>query len=144
MSLLRSLSVCLVCQLPVSANALDLQLPSNAKLLFQEGKAADSTEIAIGPFANGDLPELEAEGAYREDKHDALFKDFGDGNLGQEELSHFPDYLIRVSADRLQAAETDRLMEMLSAGLPAKKHRMKKRAQRTKKHCRRMRTAAHW
>jgi outer membrane protein OmpA-like peptidoglycan-associated protein len=62
MSLLRSLSVCLVCQLPVSANALDLQLPSNAKLLFQEGKAADSTEIAIGPFANGDLPELEAEG----------------------------------------------------------------------------------
>ena len=66
------------------------------------------------------VAELEVEGAYREDTHDALFKDIGDGNLGQEELSHFPDYLICVSADRLQAAETDKLMEMLSAGLPAK------------------------
>ena len=66
------------------------------------------------------IAELEVEGEYREDKHDALFKDFGDGNLGQEELSHFPDYLICMSADKLQAAETDRLMEMLSAGLPAK------------------------
>ena len=66
------------------------------------------------------VAELEVEGEYREEPHDALFKDFGDGNLGQEELSRFPDYLICVSADRLQAAETDRLMEMLSAGLPAK------------------------
>ena len=66
------------------------------------------------------VAELEVEGEYREDKHDALFKDFGEGNLGQEELSHFPDYLVCVSAARLQAAETDRLMEMLSAGLPVK------------------------
>jgi hypothetical protein len=66
------------------------------------------------------VAELEVEGAYREDKHDALFKDFGAGNLGQEELSHFPDYLICLSADKLQAGETDPLMEMLSAGLPVK------------------------
>jgi len=66
------------------------------------------------------VAELEAEGEYREATHDALFKDFGDGNLGQEELSHFPDYLICISADKLQADETDRLMELLSAGLPAK------------------------
>ena len=66
------------------------------------------------------VAELEVEGEYREDAHDALFKDFGDGNLGQEELSHFPDYLICLSADKLQAAETDKLMELLSAGLPAK------------------------
>jgi hypothetical protein len=66
------------------------------------------------------VAELEVEGEYREDAHDALFKDFGDGNLGEEELSHFPDYLVCVPADKLQAAETDKLMEMLSAGLPVK------------------------
>jgi len=66
------------------------------------------------------VAELEVQGEYREDKHDPLFKDFGEGNLGQDELSHFPDYLICVSAGKLQAAETDRLMEMLSAGLPVK------------------------
>ena len=66
------------------------------------------------------VAELEVEGEYREATHDALFKDFGSANLGQEELSHFPDYLICLSADKLQAAETDRLMEMLSAGLPVK------------------------
>lgn len=66
------------------------------------------------------VAELEVAGEYREDRHDALFKDFGGGNLGEEELSHFPDYLVCLSAARLQAAETDRLMEMLSAGLPVK------------------------
>jgi hypothetical protein len=66
------------------------------------------------------IAELEVEGEYREDKHDALFKDFGASNLGLEELSHFPDYLVCITADRLQAAETDQLMEMLSAGLPVK------------------------
>jgi hypothetical protein len=66
------------------------------------------------------IAELEVEGEYREDKHDALFKDFGASNLGLEELSHFPDYLVCITADRLQAAETDQLMEILSAGLPVK------------------------
>jgi len=66
------------------------------------------------------IAELEIDGEYREATHDPLFKDFGDGNLGQEELSHFPDYLIAMTANKLQAAESDALMEMLSAGLPAK------------------------
>jgi hypothetical protein len=66
------------------------------------------------------IAELEVSGEYREATHDAFFKDFGDGNLGQEELSHFPDYLIAMGADKLHAAESDALMEMLSAGLPAK------------------------
>jgi hypothetical protein len=66
------------------------------------------------------IAELEIDGEYREATHDPLFKDFGDGNLGQEELSHFPDYLIAMTADKLQAAESDALTEMLSAGLPAK------------------------
>jgi hypothetical protein len=66
------------------------------------------------------IAELEVNGEYREATHDAFFKDYGDGNLGQEELSHFPDYLIAMSADKLHAAESDTFMEMLSAGLPAK------------------------
>ena len=66
------------------------------------------------------IAELEVQGEYREAVHDDLFKDFGDDNLGEESLSHFPDYLVCLQADRLQAAETDKLMEMLSAGLPVK------------------------
>jgi len=66
------------------------------------------------------IAELEVSGDYREDKHDAFFSGFGEGGVGQEELSHFPDYLICISADRLQAAESEHLMDILSAGLPAK------------------------
>jgi 4Fe-4S single cluster domain of Ferredoxin I len=66
------------------------------------------------------VAELEARGEYREEAHDALFADFGGGGLGREALAQFPDYLVCVPADRLQGAETDRLMELLSAGLPVK------------------------
>jgi len=66
------------------------------------------------------MAELEVKGEYREAAHDPLFKDFTEGGLGQEELAYFPDYLICMSADTLQGAETDRLMELLSAGLPVK------------------------
>jgi len=66
------------------------------------------------------IAELEVNGEYREATHDAFFKDFGDGDLGQEELSNLPDYLICMTAGNLHAAENDAFMEMLSAGLPAK------------------------
>ena len=66
------------------------------------------------------IAELEVNGEYREATHDAFFKDFDDGDLGQEELSHFPDYLISMAADKLHAPESDTLIEMLSAGLPVK------------------------
>lgn len=66
------------------------------------------------------VAELEVKGEYREAVHDPLFKEFAEGSLGQEELAYFPDYLICMSADTLQGAETDRLMELLSAGLPVK------------------------
>ena len=36
------------------------------------------------------VAELEVEGEYREDKHDALFKDFGEGNLGRGRAVAFP------------------------------------------------------
>lgn len=76
--------------------------------------------MAIALAKTISIAELEIGGEYREATHDPLFKDFGDGNLGEEELSHFPDYLISMAADKLHAAESDALMEMLSAGLPAK------------------------
>jgi hypothetical protein len=66
------------------------------------------------------VAELEVKGEYREAAHDALFADFGEGDLAQEALAGFPDYLICMSADALHGAETDRLMELLSAGLPVK------------------------
>jgi hypothetical protein len=67
-----------------------------------------------------EVAELEVRGEYREEAHDELFADFADGSLGEETLAQFPDYLVCVPADRMQGAETDRLMELLSAGLPVK------------------------
>jgi len=66
------------------------------------------------------VAELEVKGEYREAAHDALFADFGEGGLGQEALAGLPDYLICMPANALHGAETDRLMELLSAGLPVK------------------------
>ena len=66
------------------------------------------------------IAELEVKGEYREAAHDALFADFAAGGLAQESLASLPDYLICMPADALHGAETDRLMEMLSAGLPVK------------------------
>jgi hypothetical protein len=67
-----------------------------------------------------EVAQLETRGEYREEAHDALFADFAGGSLAQETLAQFPDYLVCVPADRMQGAETDRLMEALSAGLPVK------------------------
>ena len=66
------------------------------------------------------IAELEIDGEYREARHDAFFRDFGEGGLGQDELSHFPDYLVCLVADKMPATENDKLMEVLSAGLPFK------------------------
>jgi hypothetical protein len=66
------------------------------------------------------VAELEVKGEYREAAHDALFAEFSTGGLGQEALASFPDYLICMPAAALQGSETDRLMELLSAGLPVK------------------------
>ncbi len=64
--------------------------------------------------------ELEIEGHYLESKHDAFFAEFGEHMLGPKDLALFPDYLVCVRADTLQAAESAGLMEVLAAGLPVK------------------------
>ncbi len=63
---------------------------------------------------------LEAESEYVEARHDAFFQGFGENGLDAEELALFPDYLVCVSAEALQGAESARLTEMLSASLPIK------------------------
>ena len=66
------------------------------------------------------IAELEIEGQYNEARHDALFAEFGADGLDAQEMARFPDYLVCVGAARLQGAENDTLMEILSAGLPMK------------------------
>ena len=63
---------------------------------------------------------LEIEGRYREVPHDAMFEAIGADEMGASELAQFPDYLVCVSADALDAAAGANLMEALSAGLPIK------------------------
>ena len=66
------------------------------------------------------IARLEIEGEYNEATHDPFFKDFGRNGLAPEELDQFPNYLLSVGIEKLRADETDTLMTMFSAGLPAK------------------------
>jgi hypothetical protein len=63
---------------------------------------------------------LEIEGEYNEAKHDAFFKEFDAAGLDERDLAMFPDYLVLISAEKLQGVENDKLMEIFSAGLPVK------------------------
>ncbi len=66
------------------------------------------------------IAELEIDAQYNEARHDALFAEFGADGLDAQDMARFPDYLVCVGAARLQGAENDTLMEILSAGLPMK------------------------
>ena len=66
------------------------------------------------------VAELEIDAQYSEARHDALFAEFGADGLDTQDMARFPDYLVCVGAARLQGAENDTLMEILSAGLPMK------------------------
>ncbi len=66
------------------------------------------------------IAELEIDGQYNESKHDALFEQFGANGLDPQDLAPFPDYLVCVNADKLQALEQAQLMEILSSSLPIK------------------------
>jgi hypothetical protein len=64
------------------------------------------------------IAELEIDTRYSESRHDTLFAEFGADDLDTHEMARFPDYLVCVDAAQLHGAESDALMEMLSAGLP--------------------------
>lgn len=66
------------------------------------------------------IAELEIDGQYSEAKHDALFEQFGANGLDPQDLAPFPDYLVCVNAEKMQALEQAQLMEILSSGLPIK------------------------
>lgn len=66
------------------------------------------------------IAELEIAGEYSEAKHDAFFKDFEAAGPDERDLAMFPDYLVLISAEKLQGVENDKLMEIFSAGLPLK------------------------
>ncbi len=63
---------------------------------------------------------LEVESEYVAARHDAFFQEFGGNGLDAKELALFPDYLVCVSAQAMQGAESARLTEMLSTSLPLK------------------------
>jgi hypothetical protein len=66
------------------------------------------------------MAELEIEGEYNEPKHDAFFANFGTDGLDPGNFELFPDYLIRMRAADMRAADNDTILEAFAAGLRAK------------------------
>ena len=66
------------------------------------------------------MARLEIDAQYREARHDALFAEFGADGLDTQVMARFPDYLVCLNVAQLGGAESDKLMEILSAGLPVK------------------------
>ncbi|MEZ5095621.1 MAG: hypothetical protein R2731_05625 [Nocardioides sp.] len=66
------------------------------------------------------IAEMEADGRYREETHDALFETWSVADLDAETLELFPEYLVRVDAEDLDAEDSVALLEALAAGIPLK------------------------
>jgi ferredoxin len=66
------------------------------------------------------IAELEIEGEYSPERHDALFEGYGATGLAPEELAHYPDSLVCLSGSALSAQEHGRLMQVLASGWPIK------------------------
>jgi len=66
------------------------------------------------------IAELEVKGEYSEAKHDRLFESFGEAGLDPRDMAIFPDYLVRIHADKLPGEELSSLTEIMSLNLPIK------------------------
>ena len=66
------------------------------------------------------IAELEISGQYSEARHDDLFEQFGANGLDPQDRAQFPDYLVCITAAKMDAVEHTQLMEILSSGLPIK------------------------
>jgi hypothetical protein len=66
------------------------------------------------------VAELEIEGEYNPERHDAVFEAYGEAGLDSKEVAAFPAYLVCIDDAGLDAQENARLMEILSSGLPIK------------------------
>jgi ferredoxin len=67
-----------------------------------------------------EVAELEIDGRYRPERHDALFASYGANGLEPDMLSRFPDVLVCLDGTSLDAAEQTRLMEILAGEVPIK------------------------
>jgi hypothetical protein len=66
------------------------------------------------------LAELEVQGEFSSERHDALFERLAAGGLDLRDLALFPDYLVCVRDADVRGAEQDALLEILAGGLPMK------------------------
>jgi ferredoxin len=66
------------------------------------------------------VAELEIDGEYNPERHDAVFEAYGEAGLDPREVAAFPDYLVCIEDAKLDAQENAKLMEILSSGLPIK------------------------
>ena len=64
--------------------------------------------------------ELEIEGALGGSRLDTLDRQLGDHGLDARDRAQFPDYLVCINAQDLQAMEYDALMEIYASGVPMK------------------------
>jgi len=67
-----------------------------------------------------EVAELEIDGRYHPERHDALFASYGANGLEPDLLSRFPDVFVCLDGTSLDAAEQTRLMEILAGELPIK------------------------
>ena len=67
-----------------------------------------------------DVARLESDGRYQGSAHEGLFDAPGRRDLDASQLRLFPDYLVEIDADNLDAVEHTALMDALAAGVPIK------------------------
>ena len=89
--------------------------PGDAVAAYRERFAA-ATELAKVLV----MAEMEADGRYREEVHDALFEKWDVVDLEAEILGMFPEYLVSVDAEAMSAQDSVVLLEALAAGIPMK------------------------
>jgi hypothetical protein len=87
-----------------------------AALAAHRERFAATTELAKALV----MAEMEADGRYREEVHDALFEKWSVADLDTDTLELFPEYLVRVDAEAMTAEDSAALLEALAAGLPVK------------------------
>ncbi len=66
------------------------------------------------------IAELEIQNSYRTSLHDPVFARFDESDLSEDQLVHFPSYLVCLRDGRTDPAETVRAFETLASGLPVK------------------------
>lgn len=89
--------------------------PSAAVAAYHERFAA-TTELAKTLV----IAEMEADGRYREEVHDALFEKWDVEDLDADILAMFPEYLVDVDAEAMRGQDSVVLLEALNAGIPIK------------------------